>query len=149
MLQIRSFYASDTDFPACLAIREEIFVGEQGVPAELEHDSHDATALHFLGRLHGAPVATARVLLKDNGATAKIGRVAVRREHRGSGLGRDMILAIEASPQLAHVTRFALDAQIRALNFYLSLGYVAEGPEFLDAGIVHRHMTKLKNSQPG
>jgi predicted GNAT family N-acyltransferase len=36
----------------------------------------------------------------------------------------------------------ALDAQVAVIAFYEHLGFVAEGPVFDDAGIVHRRMTR-------
>jgi predicted GNAT family N-acyltransferase len=33
-----------------------------------------------------------------------------------------------------------LNAQVKAIEFYERLGFTAEGPEFMDAGIAHRHM---------
>jgi len=39
-------------------------------------------------------------------------------------------------------TEVLLAAQDSAIAFYERLGYLAEGPEFLDAGIVHRWMRK-------
>jgi len=38
------------------------------------------------------------------------------------------------------VTRVILGARTRAIGFYEGLGFVAEGPEFDDAGIPHRLM---------
>lgn len=147
MIEIQTLSASDAAFARCMDIREEVFVAEQSVPQELERDEYDDTALHFLALIDGEPVATARVLWKDGGKTAKIGRVAVRKAHRGKGLGRDLLSAIEKDSALTGVHRFVLDAQTHALPFYENLGYIAEGPEFLDAGIPHRHMTKLNGIQ--
>jgi predicted GNAT family N-acyltransferase len=36
-----------------------------------------------------------------------------------------------------------LDAQEQAMPFYASLGYVAEGEMFPEAGIPHRRMVKI------
>lgn len=147
MIEIRSFSASDAAFALSMEIREEVFVAEQSVPRELERDAYDDTALHFLGLVDGEAVATARVILKDEGRTAKIGRVAVRKAYRGKGLGKELLTAIEQDRALTGVHRFVLDAQTQALPFYDSLGYVAEGPEFFDAGIPHHHMRKLNGIQ--
>jgi predicted GNAT family N-acyltransferase len=133
---------SDADIAACLAIRETVFIQEQRVPVEIERDDYDRTAFHFLATDAGDPVGTARVVLKDDGATAKIGRVAVIRAKRGAGIGRLLMLAIEAEPPLHGAVRLSLEAQTHALSFYESLGYEAYGAEFMDAGIPHRHMTK-------
>ena len=45
-----------------LAIRQRVFVEEQGVPRELEHDAHDASAIHLLALSDRDPVGTARLL---------------------------------------------------------------------------------------
>ncbi|MET4068534.1 putative GNAT family N-acyltransferase [Bradyrhizobium sp. S3.2.6] len=130
------------ELEACFQIRHEVFVVEQKVPVDLERDEHDSGALHFVALADGQSVGTARVVLRDNGASAKIGRVAVRRSNRGFGIGKMLIAAIEETPDLKHVRNFLLDAQAHALQFYADLGYEACGEEFMDAGIPHRHMKK-------
>jgi predicted GNAT family N-acyltransferase len=37
--------------------------------------------------------------------------------------------------------RVELSAQTHAIEFYAGRGFVAEGPEYLDAGIAHRSMS--------
>lgn len=112
---------------------------EQNVPIEEERDEFDAAALHFLALRNGMGIGTARVVLKDNGATAKIGRVAVLRSARGLGVGAALIRHIEGSVDAA---TYSLDAQTHALPFYERLGYSAHGEEFMEAGIPHFHMSK-------
>ena len=141
MLTIRTARTT-LDIEACFRIREEVFIDEQCVPAELERDEHDSEALHFIALADGQPVGTARAVIKDNGKSAKIGRVAVRRPNRGFGIGKLLISAIEETADLAHVGNFLLDAQMHALQFYVRLGYQVYGAEFMDAGIPHRHMKK-------
>jgi predicted GNAT family N-acyltransferase len=137
---------SDSEMQACFSIRNQVFVGEQNVPAEMELDDYDgdSNTVHFLVLDAGRPVGTARVLLKDNGRTAKIGRVAIAAASRGSGLGARLMMDIEAAPEMAGVHTFKLDAQTHALAFYQRLGYVASGEEFMDAGIAHFHMEKQR-----
>ena len=130
------------DIEACFRIREEVFIVEQSVPVELERDEHDGNALHFIALADGQSVGTARAVMKDGGSSAKIGRAAVCRSHRGFGIGKLLMAAIEASPDLGGVHHFLLDAQTHALHFYAHLGYQAYGEEFMDAGIPHRHMKK-------
>ena len=70
------------------AIRTAVFVDEQKIPAELEWDAADATAVHAVAfNRFGLAVATGRWLDVDAG-TAKIGRMAVAQPLRGSGVGR-------------------------------------------------------------
>jgi ElaA protein len=108
----------------------------------MERDEHDSKALHFIALADGQSVGTARAVLRDNGTSAKIGRVAVRRSNRGLGIGELLIAAIEETADLRYVRNFLVDAQTHALQFYARLGYEAYGEEFMDAGIPHRHMKK-------
>jgi predicted GNAT family N-acyltransferase len=66
--------ATAADWPAVAALRTRVFVEEQGVPAEIEQDAHDATAVHALAEdREGRVVATGRLLVRDGraaGATA-------------------------------------------------------------------------------
>jgi len=145
MITIRAASTTE-DIDECFRIRAEVFVVEQNVPVDLERDEHDSKALHFIALADGQYVGTARVVLGDNGASAKIGRVAVCQSSRGFGIGKMLIAAIEGSPDLKHVHNFLLDAQTHARQFYTRLGYEAYGEEFMDAGIPHRH-TKKRNHQ--
>lgn len=137
MLQVRPTASTD-DWEAAKAIRFEVFVAEQHVPVELELDEYDATARHWLAIADGEAIATARAVSKDYGW--KIGRVAVRRPWRGQGVGLALMRAILESARAEGVGELRLESQTHALAFYGRLGFVAEGPEFDDAGIPHRLM---------
>ena len=127
---------------ACLAVREQVFVREQGVPLELEMDALDAAATHFLLRDDHThqPLATARLL--DKSGTSKIGRVAVVPHMRGQGLGIQIMEAVLAEARRLGFSEAVLDAQTYALPFYTRLGFAAEGEEFDEAGIPHVTMRK-------
>jgi phosphoribosyl-ATP pyrophosphohydrolase len=127
----------------CLALRALVFIGEQHVPPSLEHDGLDGVSEHWIAERDGETLATARVLLREG--KAKIQRVAVRADMRGGGIGRALMRRIlddlGSRPEISEVF---LDAQTEALPFYEALGFVAEGPEFLDAGIPHRRMIRRR-----
>ena len=75
------------------------------------------------------------------GETGKIGRVCILPEARGLGLGAALIrAAVEEFRKRPQISRVKLGAQTHALGFYERLGFVAVGPEYLDAGILHRDM---------
>ena len=128
------------DLAACMAIRYAVFVDEQSVPPELEQDEHDATAVHLLATEDGRPVGTARLLI--DGTQAKIGRVALLPEMRGTGAGAALMRAALDELGARGVTTAKLGAQTHALGFYEKLGFVAYGPEYDDAGIPHRDMKR-------
>jgi predicted GNAT family N-acyltransferase len=129
-----------------LGVRRRVFIEEQRVPEGLEIDEHDrdpagvTTALHVLVRLDGEPVATGRLLLDDSQGGLHVGRVAVLAEHRRTGLGRAVMLALHDLARERAATSITLAAQLHAIAFYQRLGYVARGGVFLDAGIEHRWM---------
>ncbi len=139
-LSIKQIRWTDPEFESCFQIRRTVFVEEQNVPLEEERDSYDESARHFLAIADGVAAGTARVISKDDGATAKISRVAVLRPARGLGIGAALMRQIENE---VSARKFILDAQIQALPFYQLLGYAAYGDEFIEAGIPHRHMQKL------
>lgn len=118
-----------------LSIRRRVFVEEQGVPIELEHDEQDAVSVHLLALADGAPVGTARML--DDG---HIGRMAVLSDRRGQGIGTEMLRELLFLAAEMGITRPFLHAQCSAIPFYERLGFVAEGNLFKDAGIDHRLM---------
>ncbi len=140
------------DLALARGVREEVFVVEQGVPPELEYDELDATSLHVLAvDADGTPLGTARLI---SGAQALeltggiegrvlLGRLAVVKAARGTGLGAALVRAIEAAGRERGARECELHAQVQALGFYERLGYAAEGPVYDDAGIPHRTMTRV------
>lgn len=130
--------ANEQDRDACFAVREAVFMNEQGVTESEEWDGHDDSCIHFLAGNTTAPAGCARLMPK--GDTAKVQRVAVMPEHRGTGLGRLIMLAVLDHAREAGFARIILDSQTHAVAFYERLGFTAYGPEFDDAGIPHRSM---------
>ena len=130
--------ASSTLGKAALELRHQVFVVEQGVPVEEEIDEDDPTATHFVAIHDGEVVGTLRVVFKPE--HAKIGRLAVHRERRGLGIARSMMDAAMEYCRKIGVGHFYLTAQADKLGLYEKLGFVAFGPQFMDAGIPHLAM---------
>jgi len=123
-------------------IRTEVFIDEQRVPLEMEWDEADDVCMHAVvfNRL-GQALATGRLLPSDNG-TAKIGRVAVNRVLRGSGVGKQVMDALIDAARRRGDKRIVLHAQRTAESFYRGLGFAVHGEEFEEAGIPHIEMTR-------
>lgn len=129
------------DIAACHAVRRAVFVVEQGIALADELDGRDEEATHLLATDKGIPVGTARLL--EQGATGKIGRVAVLPSHRGQGLGRALVeAAVAVLASRPHLTQAKLGAQTHAIGFYESLGFTAVGDIYEDAGVPHRDMVR-------
>lgn len=123
------------------AVRIVVFVEEQRIPREEELDDLDATAVHCIGYVEGAPVAAGRLVTLGDGA-AKIGRMAVLPPHRGRGYGAAVLEALEREGRARGVRAFVLSAQLSARGFYERAGYVAEGDIYDEVGIPHVAMRK-------
>lgn len=131
--------AQTHDIAACHLVRHAVFIGEQGVSLAEEVDGLDPDALHILASEQGRPIGAARILI--NGDTAKIGRVCVLVDHRGTGLGAQIIqacLALAATQPGVQTAK--LGAQVEAIGFYEKLGFTAYGARYLDARIEHQDM---------
>lgn len=128
-----------TNIAQALAIRAEVFIDGQGVPANEEVDGRDPDCLHWLVTDDLGPVATLRVLPKSE-KMSKIQRVAVLERARGTGLGAMLMQHVMAELAEMGFTHATLGSQLSALGFYERLGFVAHGPTYLDAGIAHRDM---------
>lgn len=131
--------AESRDIAACRALRRVVFIEEQGVSEADELDDLDAEAIHLLAFWDGEAVGSAR-LLRGEGY-GKIGRVCVLARARGRGIGAALIrAAVVRFREMEGVAEVKLGAQSHALGFYQALGFEAYGPEYLDAGILHRDM---------
>lgn len=126
---------------AARPVRTEVFLQEQRVPIDMEWDDDDATALHavVINRL-GMPLATGRLLPAVSG-TARIGRMAVSRVLRGSGLGREILQALMQAASQRGDQAVTLHAQRSAEGFYKRLGFTPQGEPFEEAGIAHIQMS--------
>ena len=128
------------DAAALRSLRERVFVGEQGVPADLEWDGLDAAAVHLLAEDHtGRPIGTARLL-----RTGQIGRMAVLPAWRRRGVGRTLLRALLDIALGEDFPTPWLKSQTSAIGFYRREGFESEGQEFLDANIPHREMRYRK-----
>lgn len=118
-----------------LPIRMEVFVNEQGVPAEMELDEWDAEADHALAFEGAEAVATGR-LLHDG----RIGRMAVRAGFRGRGYGAAVLSTLVDRARTRGMDTVFLHAQTHAVEFYRRQGFVETGPAFMEAGMPHQAM---------
>lgn len=143
--------ARPDELASCIDLRALVFVQEQSVPVELEVDGLDPSCTHFIALDGDQLVGTARMKVLGPG-TVKAQRVAVRASVRGTGAGKAIMRAMERHARELGFVRIVLDAQLSAVGFYERLGYHAEGPVFVDAGIDHRHMWRsleLGDAIPG
>lgn len=125
------------------ALRQSVFVEEQGIDAVLVWDASDASAVHaVLTNRLGLPVASGRLVQQAPGV-GRIGRMAVHRLLRGASLGRDVLDALLAAARQRGDTEVMLHAQCEAEGFYRRLGFTARGDVFQEAGLDHIEMVRV------
>lgn len=131
------------------AIRRDVFILEQNVPADEEFDQYEDESTHLLAwaqaQVHDqaqdqeqAQVAgTARLRFVDG--WAKFERIAVAARWRGHKVGAALMQAL-INQSDGHDC--CLNAQCQAQAFYERWDFVAVGETFLDAGIPHVRMER-------
>ncbi|MPS47704.1 GNAT family N-acetyltransferase [Methylobacillus sp.] len=135
-----SFYVRQADWISdqaqISAIRQQVFIEEQHVPADLEWDGLDETALHLLAVTEdGKSIGCARIL-----SDGTIGRMAVLKHWRRQGVGQALLhTAIELCRQHGWLD-IHVSAQTHASGFYEKAGFRPIGDEYMDAGIPHQTM---------
>ena len=124
------------DLDKVFAIRRTVFVEEQNCPPELEWENEDVST-HFLAKLGDEDAGACRWRKTENGY--KIERLAVLKQFRGKGIASEMIRAIFIDlPKDADY--IYMHAQLTAMSVYEKSGFIAEGQQFEEAGILHYKM---------
>ena len=138
------------DLDAAFTIREQVFVREQNVPAELEYDPHDRqpATRHYLARAaDGTPAGAARWRQTDNGV--KLERFAVLPAFRNRAVGSALLKQVLADVRQEMPEALVyLNAQLRAVPFYERHGFGKVGEEFEEAGIQHYKMVLREAAGP-
>jgi predicted GNAT family N-acyltransferase len=142
MASAATFSIRDADWVAdrnaLRAVRWKVFVEEQQVPEDEEWDEHDHRCRHVLAAaMDGTPIGTGRLVPDGH-----IGRMAVLKNWRGGGVGSALMHRLLQLAREARHEVIRLHAQTHAIGFYEKHGFVAEGEEFMEAGIPHFVMTK-------
>jgi predicted GNAT family N-acyltransferase len=130
--------SSKSELKKAFAVRNRVFVREQGVPEVMELDCDDRRALHFLAFTGRRAVGTARVVMRAG--SAKIGRMAVLKSQRKKGVGTKLLKRALTTAKQQGARRIYLHAQVAVIGFYEAAGFRCAGPIFQEAGIPHRKM---------
>ena len=123
--------------PLARAVREVVFIEEQGVPRQLEWEDWEEGSEHALALDSGSTaIGTARLLPDGH-----VGRMAVLRAWRGRGVGAALLQAMIQLARDRRMPKVVLNAQTHAAGFYGRFGFSVSGEEFFEAGIPHVEMT--------
>ena len=132
------------EFEGAVTVRMRVFVGEQGIPANVEVDEADSApeTVHAVALHQGAVIATGRLLPDVDGRGPHIGRMAVERNWRRNGVGGEILTFLEEHGRSLGFGQITLHAQEYVKAFYADHGYAEVGETFLEENIPHREMVK-------
>lgn len=129
----------ESDLLKAQAIRREVFVEGQKVPAEAEIDEFEEEAFHYLAlNEQNVPLGAARWRHTNEGI--KLERFAVLNEYRHKGVASNLLAKIleDVKGQLKPgKKKIYLHSQIGAIPLYEKFHFVKTGDEFLECGIRH------------
>ena len=131
---------SKDQFFDILKLRIEIFVVEQCCYYQ-ELENEDKEAFHVSIYNDGIIVAVGRIIPNLHNKEVKIGRIAVKMEHRKKGLAYKMMKDIMnfISKKYKNFS-VLLSAQTYLIEFYQSFGFKEIGNTYLEDGIEHINM---------
>ncbi|HHW90259.1 MAG TPA: GNAT family N-acetyltransferase [Clostridiales bacterium] len=127
-------------------LRLEVFVIEQGIDPEIEIEKDEYNYKHLCLYKDDTLVAYARAKVK--GEVLRLGRILVKKEYRGQGLGKAIMKYCEEIAKQNNCAVLELHAQHQAIEFYEKLGYEPIGDYFLEANIKHKKMKKYLTQLP-
>ena len=131
-----------SEFHDLIALRIQIFVIEQDCPYQ-EVDGKDKIAFHlFFKNEKDEMIATTRILPQGiSYEEVAIGRVVVHEDHRGTGLGNQLMADSMSFVEKQFVkVSVRLSAQKHLENYYGKHGFKSTGKEYLEDGIPHIEM---------
>ena len=127
---------------AAFAIRQKVFIEEQGVPEGMEVDEFDPLATHALAFRKSHCIGTGR-LVPLEGKCGQIGRMAVLPHYRNTGVGRALLERLTEQARSLGIQSLVLHSQVIAIPFYEKHGFQVQGDVYDEAGIPHRNMILL------
>lgn len=129
---------------ALLKLRQDVFILEQeSFYADI--DGKDPDALHYL--IHDSTtsglIGAIRLFVDADENIARIGRVVIAQEARGTGLGRKLMQAgIDKAHELAPGCKIHVSAQAYLEKFYGALGFETVSDVYIEDGIPHIDMIR-------
>lgn len=124
-----------------LKLRFEVFVIEQNC-LDIDPDRKDKVSMHLMLEDDGKIIGCARILPpKVSYDEPSIGRIALDKSYRGTGLGREIVQkCIDFIHNIMKIQKIRISGQAYLLDFYKSFGFVVtEGP-YLEDKIPHYQM---------
>ncbi|MBU0688301.1 MAG: GNAT family N-acetyltransferase [Gammaproteobacteria bacterium] len=138
-------FGSDEYKQTC-ELRNEVLRLPFGLNLYSEDLQQEKDQSHFGLFDHGNSLIACVIAVPQGSGQAKLRQMSVKAGYEGLGVGRRMLLSLEALLARQGVTQLSLHARISAAGFYEKLGYVRSGEPFIEIGIPHIRMEKQQQS---
>jgi predicted GNAT family N-acyltransferase len=140
---IRQVTYNSPEYLESLSLRTEILRLPLGKKLSPEDTAGEESQLHFGCFIGQHLISCAVVKPLNNVARAKLRQMAVERHSQGKGIGKKLIMSIEATLSQQGIKELELSARKTATGFYEKLGYHCVGEYYLEQGIDHIKMQKV------
>lgn len=130
-----------------LKLRQDIFIVEQDVPYT-DIDNIDIESKHLLGFSEDMLVASLRLLPKDlfEKDYISFGRVVVRKEYRGKGLGHQLVKRLFHYLDQHKINHnIKISSQLYLKGFYSKYNFKVVGKPYIEDRIKHIAMIHKKS----
>ncbi|NVJ49659.1 MAG: GNAT family N-acetyltransferase [Gammaproteobacteria bacterium] len=131
---------------ALFELRQNVFIVEQNCPFP-DIDGLDPQATHLLAWEGSQLVAYLRLFdqFAPYQGRASIGRICTHPEHRGGGLGRELVMrGLQQIDDTLAAPETEIGAQLYLQKFYQSFGFVPCSDVYIEDGIDHIHMLRKR-----
>ena len=140
-ITIRQIAFGSAQWAAATELRRAVLripLGLDYSPADLAAEAGDT----LFAAYEDDQLAGVVMLRLDGPGRGKLRQMAVAEAMRGRHVGEQLVTALEAHARAAGLHHVGLASRKVAVGFYEKLGYVADGDEFTEVTIPHRHMSK-------
>ena len=114
---------NDREIAEALAIRNEVFVQEQGIFKETDIDENDARSMHLVAKMDGDIIGTVRVFPVSGNGHWIGGRLAVRKANRVEHIGAALVREAMKRVKKRGCTKFTAYIQEKNIRFFKRLGW--------------------------
>jgi predicted GNAT family N-acyltransferase len=123
-----------------MSIRASVYFGEENCPFDEEFDGNDFSGSQLIGTCNGEPAGCLRI--RYFAEFAKLERLAVRKNYRGSGLARELIRYAIDLCQLKGYTKLYVHARDDKTQFWSKYGFEETGtPPFVFSDFPYLEMS--------
>jgi len=131
---------SSKDYESVLALRQEILRTPLGLAFTKEELDREKNNIQVAGFIENEVIATASLAKEQPSYRMRL--VAVKENLQGLGVGSKLVDFCEHYAKKVGASSIYCHARNHAVSFYTKKGYLPEGQNFTEVGIMHIRMRK-------